>query len=428
MLKLFFSLYLFIIGVYVIESFLVEPIFVSSYQEELDEDIAKDYIGPYLLLEQLHKTQAPEQWQALLLEISARSNTPMEARPLAEWHLPKQAQNILNKGEIWVEDWDSNITYKAVGPNMVAKIGPMQTIDSVEQASQYMLLIAPILLGLTILLWLTWLQYCLKKLEFAAICLSRGRLDTTAPTGLLAVGNLNKTFNMMAERLNRLFSSHKHLTNAVSHELRSPIARIRFQLEMMADTTDESKKMGHMQGIAEDLDDMDGLVEEMLSYARMERAELTASIETLSITAWLTAQQAHLGQEVKTPIELQLPKAAERITADPAQLARLLRNLVCNADRYAATKIVIGADVNNKEQQLWIDDDGPGIALKDRERLFEPFVLLEQSRNKNQSGYGLGLAIAAQIARCHGGHIRIEDSPYGGARLIMTWPLPLTQT
>ena len=93
-----------------------------------------------------------------------------------------------------------------------------------------------------------------------------------------------------------------------------------------------------------------------------------------------------------------------------------------NANRYAKTQIEIGAAQLDTELHLWVDDDGPGIPASQRSRLFEPFVRLDESRNRDTGGHGLGLAIAAQIARCHSGRMEIKASSLGGARLLLVWP------
>jgi len=423
MLKLFVSFYLLLLAAYLVDSQVIDPIMISTYQDALDEDLARDHRGTFILLETLHPSLSVTQWEQLLEKISNESNLPIETRPIAQWPLPEEALKALYKGETWVEDWEEDLVYRLIEGNIVARIGPMGTIESamdVEGLDQFFLFVA---LGLFTLLGAGWLQYRLQKLEQATIQFSNGQLGFRAPTGYLSVGRINQAFNSMAERLERLFLSHRHLTNAVSHELRSPIMRIRFQLEMLSDAKDDEARQPHLIGISDDIDDMDTLVDEMLSYARMERTEPLLQLDNINLHSWLKEQCKHLACEVATSIELELSPEPIQVEADPVLMARLFRNLICNAERFAQHRIVVGIASDNQSCRLWIDDDGPGIPESEREGLFEPFARLEESRSKKHGGFGLGLAIAAQIARCHRGTLDIQTSAYGGSRMLLTWPI-----
>ena len=111
------------------------------------------------------------------------------------------------------------------------------------------------------------------------------------------------------------------------------------------------------------------------------------------------------------------------VTADRAQLSRLVRNLVDNAERHAATAVALGLRSADASATIWVDDDGPGIPAADRDRVFERFTRLDESRARRTGGTGLGLAIVRGIVERHDGHIAIDDSPLGGARFEVTVPL-----
>ncbi|UXI02172.1 ATP-binding protein [Photobacterium sp. TY1-4] len=424
MLKQVVSLVLVLTTVYILYTRVVVPSIGVLYYQEVAEDKARDWRGTYLLLQRLYPTQTAPQWQALLEQVRQTSNIPIEARPLAQWQLPEQGVNILLKGEIWVADWQEDITYQLIGGDVVARIGPIGTTDSAMMIYAFATKYLPLLFIVTITLgWALWLQYRLQRLEQISVSFSQGDFHTRAPEGALALGDLNRAFNRMAERLKRLFLSQKHLTNAVSHELRSPIARLRFQLEMLIDEKDEAAIQSYIAGMSEDLDDMDEMIDEMLTYAKMERTEPLVQLERIAICQWLQSQQQYLLGEIDMAMRLKLPTAEVQVAADPALLSRLLRNLVSNAGHYAVETLVVGIDVTDDSCCLWVDDDGPGIPQEQRQQLFEPFTRLDSSRNKNSGGYGLGLAIVAQIARCHRGQVEIQESAYGGTRMLFRWPL-----
>jgi two-component system, OmpR family, sensor histidine kinase RstB len=426
MIRQLIVLYVIFVLLYYLSQTAMDLAILSYYDQELDEDRAKDVAGLYMALEALHPLIAPSDWQVLLQQMSEHSSLPVAVKPLTHWQLSDRANGILLEGGIWVSDNDKLIAFKKISSTLIARIGPLKTIETLSKVDDIFFLIYPmVLLGVMTLIWTSWLQYRLVRLEEASVAFSNGNLNFRAPLGHLVLGNLNQSFNSMADRLQRLFLSHKHLTNAVSHELRSPIGRIRFHFEML---TNQEKSVGergrdkHLVGISEDIDEMESLVEELLTYAKMERTEPLVTLDRIDFNQWLIEQRERLSVETQTRIELVLPRMPVQASIDQVLMYRLLRNLVCNADNFADQKLVVGFDVNEGNCQLWIDDDGPGIAKDQRESLFEPFTRVDISRNKNHGGFGLGLAIAAQIARCHHGCLSIHTSRYGGARLLLEWP------
>jgi len=230
----------------------------------------------------------------------------------------------------------------------------------------------------------------------------------------------------MAERLNRLFKSQQQLTNAVSHELRSPISRLRFQLEMLQSAPDKETRQGYALGMSDDLDDMDNLIHELLNYTNLESKEPLNQWEEVDLSQWIKSQQQHLYAEISHEIILSALPENTLVSIDTQSMARLLRNLVDNADKYTKDRIIIGAHVSDTECMFWVDDNGSGIPTDKVAQLFEPFSRLDTSRNKTTGGYGLGLAIVAQIIRRHHGHIQVRKNKYGGARFTVSWPRHLS--
>lgn len=428
MLRLFFSAYLFLLFFVLFGVDYIADAVMSGHERELAKDVAKDYQGVFLLLEELYPRLSKAEWQQMLEKITRQSNTPIENRTLGNWHLNAPAAVLVETGQPFVGSHEDDIVYKKISDDVVVRIGPMDTSASVERIDDYFEPVLLLVLGIVTLLWASWQQYKIKRLANTTQRFSEGYLESRAPLGFVGIPGLSAAFNTMAERIQRLFFSHKHLTNAVSHELRSPITRIRFQLELLDDSHSKRERDRVLKALAENLDDMDLLVDEMLSYARMERADLPMHIEEIELRHWLRQQQQHLRGEVTTPITLALPDQPLAAQFDSLLLARLLRNLVTNASRYANTRIEIGVTQHTAELHLWVDDDGPGIPERQRSRLFEPFVRLDESRNRDTGGHGLGLAIAAQIARCHSGRMEVETSPLGGVRLLFVWPLVINAT
>ena len=431
MLRLFISLYLLSFLLIFQGSNVAEKLAIYIFEDDLKEDLQKDYYSLQILLEALQKKIDGQSFKDLLQHISENTNLPAEARTIDEWDIDEGRQQLQQIGDIYVSDYPNDILYMRLDHNQVVKVGPMQTTPTVQTISIYFQLIPYILTGITILIWVSWQQYKIHKLSLATRQLSQGKLSTRVPTGLLSVPGLSKPFNIMAERIQRLFSSHKHLTNAVSHELRSPITRIRFQLELFdryleklqLTPQDQHHHASFLKGLSENLDGMDKLVDEMLGYAKMERSELLTTPKKIDITAWLIQQRENLLTEISKALTIISPDSVLHAVFDDELMARLLRNLVANADRYATSRIVIELTHTDDQVTLSVSDDGIGIPQDKRQAVLEPFFRVDPSRTHSTGGHGLGLAIVAQIVRCHHGEIDIQSSPLGGAKIIIRWPL-----
>lgn len=221
----------------------------------------------------------------------------------------------------------------------------------------------------------------------------------------------------MAERIQQLVNGHRELTHAVSHELRTPIARMRFGLEMLEQSEAPSQNQRYLSGLSEDIDELEALVGELLTYARFERNAPMGKRESIMLVPWLNEllcqAQAYAGNK---GLQLDTERCPDQQTLRccPREIARVLHNLLRNACRYAVQGVRVSVVVDTAVC-IRVEDDGLGIAALDRERIFEPFTRLEDSRNRATGGYGLGLAIAKRIVDAHHGEITVVDSSLGGA-------------
>lgn len=242
------------------------------------------------------------------------------------------------------------------------------------------------------------------------------------------IDTLALSFNGMAEHIKRLVEAQRELTRAVSHELRTPVARVRFGLEMLTDTDDYESRLEQQLMIDKDIEALNTLIDEILTYAKLEQGTPSLNFENLplyEVVRQVAKETRNLGLE---PEVLTLePDESIEVVAEKLYLHRVVQNLAGNAMRFAESKIRISAGVENGKAYVCVEDDGQGIPEEDREKIFEPFSRLDDSRTRaagSAGGYGLGLSIVSRIAFWFGGHISVDQSPdLGGARFKMTWPV-----
>lgn len=231
-------------------------------------------------------------------------------------------------------------------------------------------------------------------------------------------------FNGMAERVQALVSSHRDLEQSVAHELRTPLAQLKFDLELARSTSDAAEREGRFADIQHDVVELEELVTELLMLANLREAPPYAPRDVPSGELFgevVKKAQDEMRAAGRT-LAIEPPRnAPEAIVCDRKAMARALSNVLRNAVRYASSRVAITVERNGPRTIINVDDDGPGIPPEARERLFEPFTRMEHSRARDTGGVGLGLAIVRSVARWHGGEARIADSPLGGARVSIAW-------
>jgi two-component system OmpR family sensor kinase len=237
---------------------------------------------------------------------------------------------------------------------------------------------------------------------------------------------LAETFRKMAARIDGLIASHKDMSNAVSHEIKSPLSRMQFEIESALQAQSFSEVKASLSNIKTDIAAINDLVSATLSYAILERADLSLNIGTHNFTTLLPAITEFVRKDARPDIQMcaELSGDTDKVICDLHLIETVVKNLLYNAARYAKREVHLAFKVQDGVNQLLIDDDGPGIPEKDRQRVFESFVQLEASAAK-KTGFGLGLAIVKRAIEWHSGQVLIAKSPLGGARISAIWPVTL---
>ncbi len=250
----------------------------------------------------------------------------------------------------------------------------------------------------------------LRRLAIAAEGFGKGRpVAFTKLEGALEVRQAAAAFMQMRDRIQRQIRQRTEILAGVSHDLRTPLTRMKLALELM---DGDAAAMGLKSDVAE----MERLVNLYLDFARGEGTE--SPVET--DIALLLEELAAAARRDGTPLTVDRPGELV-VSVRPNALRRCLANLVANARRYGR-RVWLSALAVEDGVDILIDDDGPGIQAADRERVFQPFVRLDASRNPNTGGVGLGLTIARDVARSHGGEVWLETSPHGGLRARVHLP------
>jgi signal transduction histidine kinase len=250
----------------------------------------------------------------------------------------------------------------------------------------------------------------MRRLAAAAEALGRGEATSPLPeTGPQDIRHTAEAFNRMQERLQRFVADRTRMLAAIGHDLRTPITSLRLRTEFVTDSDVREKMLST-------IDEMHKMTEATLTFAREESAaEETRSVDLSALVQSLSDDLADMGYDVSFANGFKIPY---RCRADA--LRRAIRNLIENAVRYGQ-RARVSIDRGEDSIDIIVEDDGPGIPPNLAEQVFTPFFRLEDSRNRETGGVGLGLSIARSIVRNHGGDIRLINHA-SGLRAIVTLP------
>ncbi|NVK24965.1 MAG: ATP-binding protein [Gammaproteobacteria bacterium] len=280
---------------------------------------------------------------------------------------------------------------------------------------------------LTLLLLMTvWLYPLVKRLlslRSAAKAFGEGKLDQRIELGSVSyIRDLEFEFNRMAQRIDDLVSDVKLLSSAVSHDLRTPLASIRFGIDTLQEEDDPVLRKKFEQRISNDADAMIELVETLLNYARLDQAMLQIDKSNVELVP-LLQQIIEAKQNTGKCLNLFYTDAEQVVNADKRYLLMMLNNLIQNAVQYSVSKVHISLSQNEHEQVIVIADDGNGISEQDRDNMLKPFVRGDKTRS-SVKGFGIGLAIVTRILHWHNGRIEItHDDDLSGAKFTVYLPL-----
>ncbi len=279
---------------------------------------------------------------------------------------------------------------------------------------------------LLMFLWLYPLAKRLLALRQAAKSFGEGDLAQRIDVGSVSyIRDLELEFNRMAQRIDDLVSDIKLLSSAVSHDLRTPLARIRFGIDTIQEEDDPVLRKRFEQRISDNVDEMVDLVETLLSYARLDQTLITLNKAPVDFITLLNTCINNKSQD-DIQLTLNLPERADKqalnVDGDLSYLMILVSNLLQNAYQYCHSQIQVGLIEQGNMLLLTVADDGDGIELEHREQILKPFIRGKDSEQKVK-GYGMGLAIVKRIVEWHQGSITIgESASLSGAKFTVSLP------
>lgn len=430
--RIFFRFFVLVMLSITAATFVIYFAFSRLFGDPLEDIARRQAAGQIFLLEQ-YVDQAPtDEWLARLNNVRVVSDVRYDLLPLAQVReaLPAGQRALLDRGELVIDPARRSF-YRRVDLDGERYIGSHEEVlhaqdlpVDIEQALKMEALryvIVAVALLVPIALWSRSHWRGLQSLSKVADEFGSGKLSARSQLKPSAsIYPLAERINHMADRIENLLDAQKSLLHSVSHELRTPIARLEFGMELLdarAKDPDLSKRIKAMEG---DLRELNSLVNELLDMSKLDSARAPQT-EAVRLETVLRECTDMLPPSPHT-LDCLLATNLGELELDRRLLARAVCNLLRNAQKYAGSRILLSAQRTGDGVEITVDDDGPGIPDQEREKIFAPFYRLDRSRDRATGGFGLGLSIARKAVALHGGSLRADNSPLGGARFVIVFP------
>ena len=396
----------------------------SSYLEQ-DIESYTGYKSMLLSLSNYLEKHPENEWQDILA--GASKEWKLSLKLMSEKQVEKishQRHDVIKEDNthIFYDNDAVEIHHRINSTGAVIVLGPakMPTRPRVEALIRVILLAS---LACLLFFWLRPLSRDLDQLRKTAVAFGQESFDMVAPKARSTMTEPMVTaFNTMASRIKRLIDAHKELSTAVAHELRTPLARTKFALQMLECTDDKVKQEKYRKAISKDICELEQLISEMLIYASFdnEKPELKFTNEAV---VDIVKNQVGNFQQFEQNFTVNNLLGEDKVDVDKQFIARALNNYISNAIKYGNGEIDITISKNSDQCQIKVTDNGAGVCDDFKCTIFDAFSRGDISRNRETGGFGLGLAIVCRIMEWHGGSASVVDSEHGGASFILSWPI-----
>lgn len=292
-------------------------------------------------------------------------------------------------------------------------IGCRLPLDRITTSTPYIFMVwilGTAVLVLVLSAYFLWRQVVpVRRLVAAMEAFGKGEdLGPINERGADEIRRAARAFERMKARIQRQVQRRTEMLAAISHDLRTPLSRMRIEVEMLGAKQEK-------EGLRTDIAEMEAMIQGYLDFARDQVSEPTTDVDLVAMLNGIAAAFRH------AQVEVEADTAPLLVRGRAEALRRAFGNVIANALRYGS-RCAVRVAGNRVSATVTIDDNGPGVPPGLRDEVFRPFSRIESSRNKATGGAGLGLTIARDVALGHGGTLEIADSPLGGARLVFTFP------
>lgn len=416
----------------VVACFLVAAVLIGSAYKQMVDRANQRYLTDIFqatisIIERELGDLPASLWHDEVGRIADKIPVPVQIEALESYTLSPDNQKALIDGDI-IRLYDQDLyLHRVHQTGVMVVLGPIPFLAQTDQISRediMALFLMCLSLGVPAWLWLGPLWRDLQELSRQGRLIGGG--DFSARVELSdssALAQLGSVFNRMAHDVQELTASRRAMIDAISHDLRTPLARLRYRLEAIKAGAEPAAVVA---AIERDLSSIDELIEEWLTMSSLDKPEIHLEPRPLELLVWLQNQVSEYHFEAG-PVAIinESGTPAPLLSVDSYYLGRAIGNLMSNARRYGGQRASVTLAWAQGVASLHVDDNGPGIPESERSRLLQPFERLETSRNESTGGFGLGLAIVSMIMRAHGGEAEIGESPMGGARISLRWPTGL---
>jgi len=277
-------------------------------------------------------------------------------------------------------------------------------------------------IAVVIFFWFWPLSKDLNRLEKAVSQFDQQRWQSKVelPT-TSSVAHLAKAYNALLNRIRLLVETQQAMSHSISHELRTPLARVRFSLQMAEESTCIKYIQNQLNSVAEDVEEMNRLINELLNFAALEKISVVAKLERGNINLLIENLIERLQRNsLNKKIRFVAVDEGSNVLCDNYLIERAIQNLIVNACKFSNNEVVINFCKKQTSYEITVEDDGPGVDDNMRSAIFDSFVQLDAETKKH--GFGLGLAIVKRVMELHKGQSIVKNSKLGGAKFILSWP------
>ncbi len=420
MKKLYVSLLCTALLSVVLLSWLIDSFATDSYEQDDFSQQREVLSGMVSYLESVEAEKRPK----TLSELNKHFNLDMEFAANDTLALPSPLRQQLSQpsGLVLADDEGLYLVRSTAG---LSGYHLAMRLPKPEQQKQDLLLTVLFYTGFSLCMWLPLIPLTqrISVLANAAAKFANGKLGTRISTNRFSyTKQLEQSFNAMAEQINALLEENKLMASSLSHDIRTPIACLRFGLDAALDTEDPNAQHRYLSRMEKDLDTMESMLSSYLNYAALQQQSAELNFSTVQLNNYLEEIVEQLSSQFNSVNVTVYCPSGLHINADLHWLARAIQNIIGNALRYAKSRIDIHVSVQNQYLDICISDDGPGIAQQEYDAVLKPFY--QSAKHRNQQGYGLGLAICNKVLMWHKGTLLVGNCPkLGGAKFTLRLPL-----